>query len=109
MWTFPRGIVVAFAIVAFAGIAPAGTNTASAQTAGKATTTASGLQFTDSKVGTGPSPKAGQTAVVHYTGCSPTTARRGRSSTARSIAVSRSNFRSASIASSLGGTKASPA
>ena len=30
--------------------------------------TASGLQYTDTKVGTGASPKAGQTAVVHYTG-----------------------------------------
>jgi peptidylprolyl isomerase len=64
----PLGIVITFAIVAFAGIAPAVMHKASAQTAGKATTTASGLQFTDTKVGTGPSPKAGQTAVVHYTG-----------------------------------------
>ena len=31
-------------------------------------TTASGLQIIDSKVGTGPSPKAGQTCVMHYTG-----------------------------------------
>ena len=31
-------------------------------------TTASGLQITDTKVGTGPSPKAGQTCVMHYTG-----------------------------------------
>jgi peptidylprolyl isomerase len=30
--------------------------------------TASGLQYIDAKVGTGASPKAGQTAVVHYTG-----------------------------------------
>jgi peptidylprolyl isomerase len=30
--------------------------------------TASGLQYTDTKVGTGASPQAGQTAVVHYTG-----------------------------------------
>ncbi len=30
--------------------------------------TASGLQYTDTKVGTGASPQNGQTAVVHYTG-----------------------------------------
>ena len=35
---------------------------------GKAMTTASGLQITDSKVGTGATPKAGQTCVMHYTG-----------------------------------------
>jgi len=31
-------------------------------------TTASGLQITDSKVGSGATPKAGQTCVMHYTG-----------------------------------------
>jgi peptidylprolyl isomerase len=31
-------------------------------------TTASGLKIIDAKVGTGAVPKAGQTAVVHYTG-----------------------------------------
>ena len=35
---------------------------------GKAETTASGLQYVDVKPGTGASPQAGQTAVVHYTG-----------------------------------------
>ena len=34
----------------------------------KTTTTASGLQYEDLVVGTGASPQAGQTAVVHYTG-----------------------------------------
>ena len=34
----------------------------------KMTKTASGLQYEDVKVGTGESPKKGQTAVVHYTG-----------------------------------------
>ena len=38
------------------------------QTAGKTMTTASGLQIIDSKVGTGASPKPGQTCVMHYTG-----------------------------------------
>ena len=31
-------------------------------------TTASGLQMTDTKVGTGASPQPGQTCVMHYTG-----------------------------------------
>ncbi len=33
-----------------------------------AVTTSSGLQIIDTKTGTGASPRAGQTAVVHYTG-----------------------------------------
>jgi FKBP-type peptidyl-prolyl cis-trans isomerase FkpA len=41
---------------------------AAAQTAGKTMTTASGLQITDTTVGTGVSPKTGQTCVMHYTG-----------------------------------------
>ena len=40
-----------------------------AQTSGSAmTTTASGLQFTDSTIGTGAMPQSGQTCVMHYTG-----------------------------------------
>jgi peptidylprolyl isomerase len=31
-------------------------------------TTESGLQITDTKVGEGPSPKAGQVCIMHYTG-----------------------------------------
>jgi peptidylprolyl isomerase len=42
--------------------------TATAQTAGKPMTTASGLQIIDTQVGTGASPKTGQTCVMHYTG-----------------------------------------
>jgi len=41
---------------------------AAAQTAGKTMTTASGLQIIDHTVGTGASPKPGQTCVMHYTG-----------------------------------------
>ena len=41
---------------------------AMAQSAAKPVTTSSGLQYIDSKVGTGASPRANQTAVVHYTG-----------------------------------------
>jgi peptidylprolyl isomerase len=44
-----------------------GASTAIAQT-GNAMTTPSGLQITDSKVGTGATPKSGQTCVMHYTG-----------------------------------------
>ena len=40
----------------------------SAQTPGKIMTTPSGLQISDSKVGTGASPKPGQICVMHYTG-----------------------------------------
>jgi len=36
--------------------------------AGAEVTTASGLRYTDLAVGNGPSPRPGQTAVVHYTG-----------------------------------------
>ena len=39
-----------------------------AQTPGRTMTTASGLQITDTQVGTGASPKTGQTCVMHYTG-----------------------------------------
>src|SRR5882724_1898182 len=41
---------------------------AAAQTQGKAMTTESGLKIIDHTVGTGASPKTGQTCVMHYTG-----------------------------------------
>jgi peptidylprolyl isomerase len=48
----------------------AATQTATAEPTGKTmtTTTASGLQITDTVVGQGASPKTGQTCVMHYTG-----------------------------------------
>jgi peptidylprolyl isomerase len=49
-------------------IAAGAPTSAMAQTAGKTMTTASGLQITDTKVGTGASPKTGQVCVMHYTG-----------------------------------------
>jgi peptidylprolyl isomerase len=62
--------VSAFALVtalavAFAAAAP---STAAAQAVGTTMTTPSGLKVTDSKVGTGATPKAGQICVMHYTG-----------------------------------------
>ena len=56
-------IAAAFATASIGAIAMP--ESADAQTA---VTTPSGLQVIDTKVGTGPSPKAGQTVVVHYTG-----------------------------------------
>jgi FKBP-type peptidyl-prolyl cis-trans isomerase FkpA len=61
MRAFSRALVTFVLIAAFSGIA-------SAQTAGKTMTTASGLQIIDTTVGTGVSPKTGQTCVMHYTG-----------------------------------------
>ena len=63
-----RAIALAFAILFAAGVAGGIFAPAAAQGTGKAMTTASGLQITDTKVGTGASPKTGQTCVMHYTG-----------------------------------------
>jgi len=55
--------------LAAAALAPAGAFAqAPAQGTAKPMTTASGLQIIDTKVGTGASPKPGQTCVMHYTG-----------------------------------------
>jgi len=64
-----RVIVFAFATVVVAGVVAAGAPTpAAAQAAGKTMTTPSGLQITDTKAGTGATPKTGQICVMHYTG-----------------------------------------
>ena len=44
------------------------TTTSLAQTAGTTMTTPTGLQITDTKIGTGATPKTGQICVMHYTG-----------------------------------------
>jgi peptidylprolyl isomerase len=54
--------------LAFGGAAAIASVTAATAQPGKTMTTPSGLQFTDTKVGTGASPKTGQTCVMHYTG-----------------------------------------
>ena len=56
------------AALAAAGFVTMGATRASAQNSGRTMTTASGLKIIDTKVGTGASPKTGQTCVMHYTG-----------------------------------------
>src|SRR5262249_31189270 len=55
-------------ISAVAALLSAGASTAAIAEAAKTVTTASGLQITDVKVGTGATPRTGQTCVMHYTG-----------------------------------------
>jgi peptidylprolyl isomerase len=62
----PVAIVLATALTSAVTI---GTPTAAiAQAIGTTMTTPSGLQITDSEVGTGATPEPGQTCVMHYTG-----------------------------------------
>jgi peptidylprolyl isomerase len=63
-------VVAAAVIVALvgAGAAYLFVPSLTGQRAGAEVTTPSGLKYTDTVVGTGPSPRPGQTAVVHYTG-----------------------------------------
>ena len=70
MQILPRARTLAAIVIAAAltgAVAVSASTSAKAQAA-KSMTTASGLQITDSKVGTGAMPKTGQTCVMHYTG-----------------------------------------
>ena len=71
MQAFPRArslVALAFA-AALTGVFAVGASTiATAQEVGKTMTTPSGLQITDSKIGTGATPRPGQICVMHYTG-----------------------------------------
>jgi peptidylprolyl isomerase len=60
-----RNTLTALAAIGAAAFVPA---SSTAQTAGRPMTTASGLQIIDTVVGTGASPRTGQTCVMHYTG-----------------------------------------
>ena len=66
--TFDRRTILAFAGAAAGALVTGAGNTAIAQGAGKSMTTPTGLQITDINVGTGATPRAGQTCVMHYTG-----------------------------------------
>jgi peptidylprolyl isomerase len=70
MQVLPRVRTLAAIVVTIAltGTVAVGTSTSSRAQAAKTMTTASGLQIADSKVGTGATPKPGQTCVMHYTG-----------------------------------------
>ena len=63
-----HAIITSCITIALAIASAAVHNTAMSQPAPKPVTTSSGLQIIDTKAGTGASPRAGQTAVVHYTG-----------------------------------------
>lgn len=72
MWVITLRSLVALAVglmALFAGsVVIEAASEAHAQTTGKQMTTDSGLQIEDTVVGTGASPKTGQTCVMHYTG-----------------------------------------
>ena len=69
MRAFPRaGITFATALTLAVIGSTIMTESSEAQPAAKPVTTSTGLQIIDTKVGTGASPKTGQTVTVHYTG-----------------------------------------
>ena len=59
---------LAFAAALTGVIAVGVSTTATAQELGKTMTTPSGLQITDTTIGTGATPRPGQICVMHYTG-----------------------------------------
>jgi len=69
MGAFQRaGISVAFACAAALALATGVPTMAAAQAVAQTVTTPSGLKITDTKVGTGATPRMGQICVMHYTG-----------------------------------------
>ncbi|HEX4042548.1 MAG TPA: FKBP-type peptidyl-prolyl cis-trans isomerase [Xanthobacteraceae bacterium] len=78
MRIFPRSCVIAaFALVAAAGVLGGLLAMAPAR-AQHVTMTSDGLGIIDTKVGTGTTPKPGQTVVVHYTGWLYDNGKRGK-------------------------------
>jgi peptidylprolyl isomerase len=71
MQAIPRGrtLVALVLVTALTGVFIVGASTAAmTQTVGRTVTTPSGLQITDTQIGTGATPQPGQTCVMHYTG-----------------------------------------
>jgi peptidylprolyl isomerase len=69
MRVFPCAGGVALAlVVTIGGVLAPGAPTAALAQVGKTITTASGLQIADTVIGTGATPRTGQTCIMHYTG-----------------------------------------
>lgn len=71
MTRFVKPAIIALAALSLSVLAPmtaASAQGSAAQGAAKPVTTASGLQIIDTKIGTGVSPRTGQTCIMHYTG-----------------------------------------